>query len=87
MMNTNHIKRLNFDLHKVAGIITAVFLTMAMFTGFIWNFNTWTDPIIYAVTASPQPPEPELLVSKAIAGKAPLLFTDALLQKINTLLT
>jgi uncharacterized iron-regulated membrane protein len=79
-------KRLNFDLHKVAGIITAVFLTMAMFTGFIWNFNTWTDPIVYTITATPQPPEPELLVSKAIAGKAPLLFTDALLQKINTVL-
>jgi uncharacterized iron-regulated membrane protein len=80
------IKRLNFDLHKVAGIITAVFLTMAMFTGFIWNFATWIDPILYAVTASPKPPEAVPLVSKSIAGQAPLPFTETLLQKINAVL-
>lgn len=80
------IKRLNFDLHKVVGIIVAVFLTMAMLTGFIWNFHPWTDRIIYIITASPKPPEPELLVSKPIAGNAPLLFTDTLLQKINAVL-
>jgi uncharacterized iron-regulated membrane protein len=80
------IKRLNFDLHKVAGIITAVFLTMAMFTGFIWNFATWTDPILYAITASPKPPEAVPLVSKPIAGQAPLPFTETLLEKINAVL-
>jgi uncharacterized iron-regulated membrane protein len=80
------IKRLNFDLHKVAGIITAVFLAMAMFSGFIWNFATWTDPIVYAVTASPKPPEAVPLVSKPIPGQAPLPFTETLLQKINDVL-
>jgi hypothetical protein len=63
-----------------------VFLTMAMFTGFIWNFAAWTDPILYAVTASPKPPEAEPLVSKAIPGQAPLRFTETLLQKINAVL-
>lgn len=65
-------KRLNFDLHKVAGIIAAVFLAMAMLTGFIWNYSTWTYPAIYAATLSPQPPTETGLVSKAIAGQAPL---------------
>ncbi|MBW4552764.1 MAG: PepSY domain-containing protein [Aphanocapsa sp. GSE-SYN-MK-11-07L] len=63
------IKRLNFDLHKVAGIIAAVFLAMAMGTGFIWNFSPWINPVIYALTFSPQPvAEP---TSKVIANQPP----------------
>jgi uncharacterized iron-regulated membrane protein len=76
------IKRLNFDLHKVVGIIAAIFLSMAMFTGFCWNFMEWTYPIIYAMTFSSQPkqtadPEP---ISTSVADQAPLLITDNLLQ-------
>jgi uncharacterized iron-regulated membrane protein len=73
-------KRLNFDLHKVAGIVAAVFLTMAMATGFIWNFGTWTEPLIYAVTFSSKS---EPAVSKPQPGKSPLILTDALLQKAS----
>lgn len=80
------IKRFNFDLHKVAGIVTAVFLMMAMFTGFIWNFSTWTDPIVYAVTASSKPPEAVPIVSQPIPGQKPLPFTETLLEKINAVL-
>lgn len=29
----------NFDLHKIVGIIAALFIAFASFTGFIWNFN------------------------------------------------
>jgi uncharacterized iron-regulated membrane protein len=79
-------KRLNFDLHKVVGIIAAVFLSMAMFTGFIWNYGTWTTPLIYASTFSPQAAEAQEPVSKVIPGKAPLQFTDSLLAKANTAL-
>lgn len=43
-------KRLNFDLHKVVGIITAVFLILAMGTGFLWNFAEWANPIIYTIS-------------------------------------
>ncbi|MEH2338623.1 PepSY-associated TM helix domain-containing protein [Nostoc sp.] len=53
-----HIKRVNFDLHKVAGIVTAVFLTMIAFTGFCWNFYDFTKPLIYAATLTPIPPDP-----------------------------
>jgi uncharacterized iron-regulated membrane protein len=79
-------KRLNFDLHKVVGIIAAVFLSMAMFTGFIWNYGTWTTPAIYAATFSPQPAEGNEPVSKVIPGQPPLQFTDSLLQKASAAL-
>lgn len=54
-----HIKRTNFDIHKVIGIITAIFLTIIAFTGFCWNFYEQTVPIIYAVTLTPKPVEPK----------------------------
>ncbi|PSB06721.1 peptidase [Pleurocapsa sp. CCALA 161] len=79
-------KRLNFDLHKVVGIIAAVFLSMAMFTGFIWNYGTWTTPAIYAATFSPQPPEEREIVSKAIPGKTSIQLTESLIQKANAAL-
>jgi uncharacterized iron-regulated membrane protein len=78
-------KRLNFDLHKVVGIIAATFLSMAMFTGFIWNYGTWTTPLIYAATLSPQA-EAQEPVSKVIPGKPPLKFTEEILQKANAAL-
>jgi uncharacterized iron-regulated membrane protein len=81
-----NIKRLNFDLHKVVGIVAAVFLSMAMFTGFIWNYHTWTTPLIYGATFSPQPAEGSEPVSKVIPGKPPLKFTQELLQKANAAL-
>jgi uncharacterized iron-regulated membrane protein len=70
-----HLKRLNFDLHKVVGIITATFLAMIAFTGFCWNFWEQTEPMIYAATFTPKPVE---LVSKAIPGKAALGLTEIL---------
>ena len=51
-----HPKRVNFDIHKVSGIITAVFLSLIAFTGFCWNFYDFTQPAIYAVTLTPTPP-------------------------------
>jgi uncharacterized iron-regulated membrane protein len=81
-----NIKRLNFDLHKVVGIIAAVFLSMAMFTGFIWNYGTWTTPAIYAATFSPQTAEGNEPVSKVIPGKPPLQFTNSLLEKASAAL-
>lgn len=70
-----HIKRTNFDLHKVAGIITSVFLALTAFTGFCWNFYTYAEPVIYAVTFSPTPVEPQ---SKLISGRAPIALAGIL---------
>ncbi|MEH1934498.1 MAG: PepSY-associated TM helix domain-containing protein [Nostoc sp.] len=70
-----HPKRVNFDIHKVAGIITVVFLFFTGFTGFCWNFNDLTEPIIYAVTFTSKLSEP---VSKPIPSKSTLGLTEQL---------
>ncbi|MEH2153526.1 PepSY-associated TM helix domain-containing protein [Nostoc sp.] len=49
-----HPKRVNFDIHKVVGIVSVVFLFFTGFTGFCWNFYDLTEPIIYAVTIHPK---------------------------------
>lgn len=64
-----HPKRRNFDLHKVAGIIAAIFLAFTGFTGFCWNFYDWSSSVIYAITFTPKPTE---LVSKPVPEQAPL---------------
>ncbi|MEH2072211.1 MAG: PepSY-associated TM helix domain-containing protein [Nostoc sp.] len=61
-------KRLNFDLHKVFGITTAIFLLFTFFTGFAWNLG-YVDPMIRAITFSPPLPE---LVSVPLANQSPL---------------
>ncbi|MBW4625131.1 MAG: PepSY domain-containing protein [Brasilonema octagenarum HA4186-MV1] len=70
-----HPKRTNFDIHKVAGIIAAVFLTMIAFTGVCWNFWDFSQPAIHAATFTPMPPKP---VSQLIEGKSPLALGEIL---------
>jgi len=48
-----HPKRVNFDIHKLAGIIAAAFFVVIAFTGFCWNFYDFTTPLIYAATFTP----------------------------------
>lgn len=70
-----HPKRVNFDVHKVAGVITGVFLVFTFFTGFCWNFAEFVDPMIYAATFT----KPQIvLVSVPIPGQSPLSLTDQL---------
>lgn len=70
-----HPKRVNYDIHKVAGIITAVFLGFTAFTGFCWNFYEYAEPAIYALTFTPHSKEP---VSQTVAGKSALGITEIL---------
>lgn len=70
-----HPKRVNFDIHKVVGIITVVFLILTAFTGFCWNFYNFTEPIIYALTFTKQRPEP---VSVPKPGQSPLRLAKQL---------
>ena len=75
-----HIKRINFDIHKVAGIIAAVFLAFIGFTGFAWNVpQAKVTEAIHAVTFTPKPADP---VSKPIPGKQPLPIAD-LIQRAD----
>ncbi|MEH1980940.1 MAG: PepSY-associated TM helix domain-containing protein [Nostoc sp.] len=64
-----HPKRVNFDVHKVAGVVSAVFLVFTFFTGFCWSFSEFIKPMIYAATFSKQQPTP---VSVPISGKSAL---------------
>jgi uncharacterized iron-regulated membrane protein len=67
-------KRLNFDVHKVAGIVAAVFLAMATFTGFLWNFWDISEPLTYTVLLSKKPADP---VSQVIPGRDPITLATA----------
>ncbi|MEH2182610.1 PepSY-associated TM helix domain-containing protein [Nostoc sp.] len=71
-----HPKQVNFDVHKVAGAIAAVFLIFAFFTGFCWSFGEFVNPMIYAVTFSNQ--QQTNPVSVPLTGKSPLLLKDQL---------
>ncbi|MEH2362679.1 PepSY-associated TM helix domain-containing protein [Nostoc sp.] len=71
-----HPMRVNFDIHKVAGIVAAVFLVLTFFTGFCWNFGEFTTPLIYTMTfSSQQAADP---VSKPIPGLVPLKLVKQL---------
>jgi uncharacterized iron-regulated membrane protein len=63
-----HPKRLNFDIHKVAGIVAAVFLFMTAISGFCWNFYEQAAPAIYALTLSPKPAE----LKSSVATQTPI---------------
>jgi uncharacterized iron-regulated membrane protein len=74
-----HPKRVNFDIHKVAGILSLVFFILTAFTGFCWNFYDQVKPVIYAATATPILPSPS---SKPIPNQTPLNI-ETLLQKAD----
>jgi uncharacterized iron-regulated membrane protein len=76
-----HPKRVNFDIHKVAGIVSTVFLAFTAFTGFCWNFSDFSYPVIYAATFTRPLPE---VTSQVIPGKSPLPLSQ-LLGKSNTI--
>ncbi|MEH2169750.1 MAG: PepSY-associated TM helix domain-containing protein [Nostoc sp.] len=69
-----HPKRVNFDIHKVAGIIAAVFLIFTFFTGFCWNFNEFSEPLIRTITFSLK----QEAVSQPIPTQSPLKLTEQL---------
>ncbi|ARV60177.1 peptidase [Nostocales cyanobacterium HT-58-2] len=77
-----HPQRVNFDIHKVVGIICAVFLSLVAFTGFCWNFSDFTYPAIYAASFTPQPVVPS---SKFVPGKSPIGLSK-ILQTADTTL-
>lgn len=70
-----HPIRVNYDLHKVTGIIAATFLGAIAFTGFCWNFYDYSEPAIYAATFTPKPAEVKSIV---IPGQPTLGLADIL---------
>ncbi len=78
-----HIKRRYFDLHKVTGIITAVFLAITAITGFFICFYDWSVPITHALTFSPQPNDEEetVVVNVDLQTNPTRAKLDVLLQQ------
>ena len=68
------IKRKNYDIHKVSGIVALVFLAMISISGFCWNFYEQTEPAIYSLTFSPKPPE----VKSTPIGKKSLALSQVI---------
>ncbi|MBW4549533.1 MAG: PepSY domain-containing protein [Aphanocapsa sp. GSE-SYN-MK-11-07L] len=72
-----HPKRRNYDIHKVAGIVAAIFLAFTAFTGFCWNFYDQSTAVIYTATFTPKPPD---MKSTVVEGKSSLTLNEALRQ-------
>jgi hypothetical protein len=70
-----HPKRLNFDRHKVIGIVVAVFLALNRFTDFCWNFYDQSVPIIHALTLTPKCPE---VFSQPVSDQSPMVLSKIL---------
>jgi uncharacterized iron-regulated membrane protein len=66
-----------FDLHKLSGLFTAVFLGILGITGASFMFYDPFQAAVYALTGTPRLPDP---VSTPIAGRVPLSL-DALVAK------
>jgi len=77
-----HQKRVNFDIHKVVGIIAAVFLIFTNLTGFLWNFYDISEKMIYALTFTPKLPDP---VSQVVAGKSSLTISQIMAKSDEAL--
>ncbi|WP_373540184.1 PepSY-associated TM helix domain-containing protein [Chamaesiphon sp.] len=65
--------RLNFDIHKTAGILSVAFLTVLSLTGFGWNFSAQSTPVIHAVTFTPILPE---VKSRPIGDRSPINISE-----------
>jgi uncharacterized iron-regulated membrane protein len=75
------IKRKNYDIHKLVGIIALIGLTFTGFTGFLWNFYEQAEPAIYALTFTPKPPE----VQSKVTGKESLSVSEIVEKAIATI--
>jgi uncharacterized iron-regulated membrane protein len=78
-----HLKRVNFDIHKLTGAISGIFLVIIAFTGLCWNFPEVSNAVLYAVTFSPKLVNP---TSNQTLNKSPLTWSETLRQQAETAL-
>lgn len=72
----------NYDLHKVVGILAIVFLSLLAFTGTVMSFYTEFEGAVYWLTGTPKPQVP---TSTLVAGQPPTSL-DAILHKADAAL-
>ncbi len=70
----------NYDIHKVSGIVTSALLILVAFTGAAMIFYEQFESAVYAIAATPKPEEPK----STIVANRPRLAIDAIIQQANT---
>ncbi|UFP93848.1 PepSY-associated TM helix domain-containing protein [Gloeobacter morelensis] len=65
----SHSRIVAYDLHKLSGILTSVFLAILGLTGAYFMFYEPFRAAVYAVTFTPEPPKP---ISTPVTGRSPL---------------
>jgi uncharacterized iron-regulated membrane protein len=73
---------LNYDIHKVGGIFSAVFLVAIAFSGAAIIFHEQFEPAVYWLTGTPKPAE----VKSTIIANSPPSSLETVLQKANAAL-
>jgi uncharacterized iron-regulated membrane protein len=76
------VQLVNYDIHKVGGILSTVFLLLIAFTGAAMIFYTQFEGAVYWLTGTPKPPDAK---STVIANSAPMAV-EAILQNANAAL-
>jgi uncharacterized iron-regulated membrane protein len=76
----SHIKRRNFDLHKVIGIFAAVFLALTGITGAYLSFYYQIEPVIGMLAASPPAVNSQIAALPAQLSGQQFLPLETLLQ-------
>lgn len=73
----------NYDIHKVIGILSVLFLALLAFTGAALTFYETVDPVINGFMGMPPPPDPP--TSQIVTGKTPMAI-DQVLRNADTAL-
>lgn len=66
----------NYDIHKVVGISSLIFLTTIAFTGAAMTFYETADPVINWIARTPLPPNPP--TSQLVADATPITIDEVL---------
>ncbi len=70
---------INYDLHKVGGILSCVFLIAIASTGTAMTFETQFKSAVYSLAGTPKPPQ----LTSTIVANSPPISADIVLQKAD----
>jgi uncharacterized iron-regulated membrane protein len=70
---------INYDLHKVGGILSCVFLIAIASTGTAMTFETQFKSAVYSLAGTPKPPQ----LTSTIVANSPTIAADIVLQKAD----
>jgi uncharacterized iron-regulated membrane protein len=70
---------INYDIHKVGGILSCVFLIAIASTGTAMTFETQFKSAVYSLAGTPKPPQ----LTSTIVANSPTIAADIVLQKAD----